>query len=152
MKLKKYLGILLSGVLAIFIVGCSSTETNIPEDKNTKVEETINLTENDIKTIEDNLNTFTEGTAFDGSTFKIENDNKGLKISVLKPITDIMTEYQTITADDTVEAIKKSLVFDDAYECIQDELNKKFDGMQVFIFNGEEEFNNNDYYTLKTIM
>ena len=150
---KKILGLVLVGILTLGIVGCySSNENNTKGESTSKVEENTKLSEKDMNIIEENLKTFTGGTAFDGATFKIEQDKKGLKVSVIKPITDIMAEYKTTTSDDTVGAIGKSLIFNDAYDSIKEEIKKDFDCMQVFIFNGEKEFNNNDYYTLKTIM
>lgn len=149
---KKILGLILTGILILSIVGCSSKNNeNSKNVKDIESEESIQLTDKDINKIQENLKFFTEGTAFDGAKFKINQDKNNLKISVIKPITDIMTEYKTNTADDTVKAIRKSLTFDGAYDVIKEELKHDFNSMQVFIFNGEKELDNNDYYTLKTI-
>lgn len=144
---------LLATILGLSLVACSSSDNS--EEETSKEQEQITkvyLSDEIISKIEENLNTFTEGTAFEGAKYKIELDKNDLKVSVIKPITDIMTSYNTVTADDTVEAIKKSLVFDDAYDSIVEETGIEFDCMQVFIFNGNDELKNNDYYTLKTIM
>ena len=144
---------LLATILGLSLVACSSSDNS--EEETSKEQEQITkvyLSDETISKIEENLNTFTEGTAFEGAKYKIELDKNDLKVSVIKPITDIMTSYNTVTADDTVEAIKKSLVFDDAYDSIVEETGIEFDCMQVFIFNGNDELKNNDYYTLKTIM
>lgn len=149
---KKILVFILICIALISLVGCNSTESSTSTTKSETKKEEITLTDKDISKIKENLKTFTEGTAFDSATFKVELDKNTLKISVIKPVKDIMTTYKTTTADDTVEAIRKSLVFDDAYETIKQETGLKFDSMQVFIFGSEDELKNNDYYTLKTIM
>lgn len=150
---KKFLILVLAGVFTLALMGCSNGNKNKSNDKNiAKSEKNLNLTEKDIQNIQESLKTFTDGTAFDNATFKIEQDQNKLKVSVIKPITDIMTKYKTATSDDTVKAIKKSLTFDEAYDSIKNEIKKDFECMQIFIFNGEKEFKNNDYYTLKTIM
>lgn len=151
--MKKIFLTLLATILGLSLVACSSSDNS--EEETSKEQEQITkvyLSDETISKIEENLNTFTEGTAFEGAKYKIELDKNDLKVSVIKPITDIMTSYNTVTADDTVEAIKKSLVFDDAYDSIVEETGIEFDCMQVFIFNGNDELKNNDYYTLKTIM
>lgn len=154
--MKKILLTLVVTILGLSLVACSSTDNS--EDETLKEQEQeritkIYLADETISIIEENLNTFTEGTAFEGSKYKIElENNSDLKVSVIKNINDIMTSYKTSTSDETVEAIKKSLVFDNAYDVIKEELDIKFECMQVFIFNSEEELNNNEYYTIKTIM
>lgn len=152
MKISKTIKILILTTIYLGLVACS--DAKLKEENNDTQEQITKayLSDSSKNTIEENLKTFTEGTAFEGAEFKIELDKNDLKISVIKPITDIMTSYNTITADDTVEAIKKSLVFDDAYDSIVEETGMEFDCMQVFIFNGNDELNNNDYYTLKTVM
>lgn len=149
---KKILTFVLICMALISLVGCSSSENSTSTTKSETKKEEITLTDKDISKIKENLDTFTKGTAFDGATFEIDIDKNTLKISVIKPINDIMGSYGTLSADDTVETIRKSLVFDDAYETIQEETGLKFNSMQVFIFNSEEQFKNNDYYTLKSIM
>ncbi len=152
--MKKIFFTLVVTILGLSLVACSSTDNS--EKETLKEQEQITkiyLADETISIIEENLNTFTEGTAFEGAKYKIElENNSDLKVSVIKNINDIMTSYKTITSDETVEAIKKSLVFDDAYDVIKEELGIKFECMQVFIFNSEEELNNNEYYTIKTIM
>lgn len=148
---KKILVFMLVCIVLISLVGCNSENSASTTKSETKKEE-LTLTDKDISKINEELKIFTEGTAFDSATFKVELDKNTLKISVIKPIKDIMTTYKTTTADDTVEAIRKSLVFDDAYDAIKEETGLKFDSMQIFIFNSEEQFKNNDYYTLKSIM
>lgn len=149
---KKILAFVLICMSLVALVGCSSSESSTSTTKSETKKEEITLTDKDISKIKENLDTFTKGTTFDGATFEIELDKNKLKVSVIKPITDIMTSYNTFSADDTVEAIRKSLVFDDAYEVIKEETGLKFNSMQVFIFGNEEQFKNNDYYTLKSIM
>ena len=152
--MKKIFFTLVVTILGLSLVACSSTDNS--EKETLKEQEQITkiyLADETISIIEENLNTFTEGTAFEGAKYKIElENNSDLKVSVIKNINDIMTSYKTITSDETVEAIKKSLVFDDAYDVIKEELGIKFECMQVFIFNSEEELNNNEYYTIKTII
>ena len=152
--MKKIFFTLVVTILGLSLVACSSTDNS--EKETLKEQEQITkiyLADETISKIEENLNTFTEGTAFEGAKYKIElENNSDLKVYVIKNINDIMTSYKTITSDETVEAIKKSLVFDDAYDVIKEELGIKFECMQVFIFNSEEELNNNEYYTIKTIM
>lgn len=152
--LKKILSFILICIISIPLVACggNNESTSVEEKENNKDKEELTLTDDDVSKIKENLETFTEGTAFDGATFKVELDKNTLKISVIKPIKDIMTTYKTTTADDTVEAIRKSLVFDDTYDAIKEETGLKFDSMQVFIFGSEDELKNNDYYTLKSIM
>lgn len=149
---KKILSFILICIISIPLVACggNNESTSVEEKENNKEELTLN--DDDISKIKENLETFTEGTAFDSATFEVGLDKNTLKVSVIKPITDIMESYGTFSADDTVEAIRKSLVFDDVYEAIKEETGLKFDSMQVFIFGDEEQFKNNDYYTLKTIM
>ena len=149
---RKILVFMLVCIVLISLVGCSNSENSASTTKSETKKEELTLTDKDISKIKENLKVFTEGTAFDSATFKVELDKNTLKISVIKPITDIMKSYSTISADDTVEAIRKSLVFNDAYETIKEETELKFNSMQVFIFNSEDELKNNDYYTLKTIM
>lgn len=149
---KKLLSFILICVISIPLVACGGNDESASKVENKDSKEELVLTDKDISKIKENLDTFTKETAFEGATFEIELNKKDLKISVIKPITDIMTSYKTTTADDTVEAIKKTLVFDDAYDTIVEETGLKVDCMQVFIYNGEDEFKNNDYYTLKTIM
>lgn len=149
---KKILVFILVCIALISLVGCSSNENSTSTTESDTKKEEIVLTDKDISKIKENLKAFTEGTAFEDATFKIELDKNVLKVSVIKPITDIMKTYKTTTADDTVENIRKSLVFNDAYDAIKEETGLKFDYMQIFIFNSEDELKNNEYYTIKTIM
>lgn len=149
---KKILVFILVCIALISLVGCSSNENSTSTNVSDTKKDEIVLTDTDINKINENLKVFTEGTAFDGATFKIELDKNVLKVSVIKSVKDIMKVYKTNTADDTVENIRKSLVFNDAYDAIKEETGLKFDYMQIFIFNSEEQFKNNDYYTLKSIM
>lgn len=152
MKISKIIKTLILTTICLGLVACSDTQSKDEGSDNQQQITKVELSDDVKSIIEDNLNIFTEGTAFEGAAFNIELDKNDLKVSVIKPITDIMTSYNTVTSDDTVEAIKKSLVFDDAYDSIIEETGIEFDCMQVFIFNGNDELKDNDYYTLKTIM
>ena len=147
--LKKIVSLVIISIIALSLVACSNTDI---EEQNSEEEQVVELTEKDINIIEENLKVLAEGTAFDGATYEIELDKKDLKVCVVKPITDIMTTFKTTNADDTVEAIKKSLVFDTAYEVILEETDLDISCMQVFVYGSDEELKNNEYYTIKTIM
>lgn len=147
--LNKIVSLVIISIIALSLVACSNTDT---EEQNSEEEYVAELTDKEINIINENLKVFTEGTAFDGATYEIELDKKDLKVYVVKPITDIMTAFKTTNADDTVEAIKKSLVFDTAYEVILEETDLDISCMQVFVYGSDEELKNNEYYTIKTIM
>ncbi|MBU5307559.1 hypothetical protein KQI18_07140 [Clostridioides mangenotii] len=137
--MKRVLLLTLLCAFTIVIAGCGSDEQDLA------------LSKEEVKKIEDSLNLWTEDTAYENSKFKIQTDGNNLKIAVVTPIMDLMTHYNTITADETVKAIKKSLIFDDACDSIKEENIVNFDSMQIYIFNNEKDFDNNDWYTLKTV-
>lgn len=147
--MKKLIGLIIIGIISMGVIGCSSTEPAPEQPKEEKIQK-ITLSDSDIASIATELESSCSGTAFDSAKFEISLDKSNtLKVDVIKDINDIMTSYKTLNADDTVEAIKKSLTFDTVYEIINED--KKYNGMQVFVFGSEEEYKNNEYYTLKTI-
>lgn len=146
--MKKILSLLVITLLSFSLVACSSTDTKEPVKEEVKKEE-LTLSDADIKTIKDELTSSCTATAFEGAKFEVKLNKNELSVSVIKNVNDIMKGLNTTTADDTVEAIKKSLTFDTAYETINKD--NKYNCLQVFIFTDEEAYKNNDYYTLKTI-
>lgn len=149
--------IILMLFLPLILFGCNS-KTNKPDniDDNEKNISTtgITLVDNDIKIINDTLEKLTKETAYENAAFKIEiseKNNKSLKISVIKPITDIMSYFNVTTADDTVKSIRNSLTFDTIYDNIKTSLNKDFGGMTVYYYDNEDLYNKNEFYTLKSI-
>lgn len=143
--------------LPLLLFGCNS-KTNKPDniDDNEKNISTtgITLVDNDIKIINDTLEKLTKETAYENAAFKIEmseKNNKSLKISVIKPITDIMSYFNVNTADDTVKSVRNALTFDTIYDNIKTSLNKDFEGMTVYYYDNEELCNKNEFYTLKNI-
>ena len=149
---KKISSLVFTLILSLSLVACNSDTEQNNSEYTIKQEDKIELSQENMDTIETNLKTFTVGTAFDGAEFKIELEDKDLKVSVIKDINDIMKGYNTVTSDETVKSIRKSLIFDSAYEAILEETGLDLSCMQVFIFGSENEFKNNEYYTLKTIM
>lgn len=142
-------------LLSLFLFGCNNqTNKNINSEKILVEENTIILNDNYIKTINDTLEKLTKETAYENAAFKIEmseKNNKSLKISVIKPITDIMSYFNVNTADDTVKSIRNSLTFDTIYDNIKTSLNKDFGGMTVYYYDNEYLYNKNEFYTLKSI-
>jgi tetrahydromethanopterin S-methyltransferase subunit A len=143
--------------LPLLLFGCNS-KTNKPDniyDNEKNISTTgITLVENDIKIINDTLEKLTKETAYENAAFKIEiseKNNKSLEISVIKPITDIMSYFNVNTADDTVKSIRNSLIFDTIYDNIKTSLNKDFEGMTVYYYDNEDLYNKNEFYTLKSV-
>lgn len=143
--------------IPLLILGCSSKTNN--SDNITDNEKNISTTgiildDNDIKTVNNTLEKLTKETAYENANFKVEMSEKNtrsLKISVIKPITDIMSYFNVNTADDTVKSIRTSLIFDTIYDNIKTSLNKDFEGITVYYYDNEDLYNKNEFYTLKSI-
>lgn len=157
--MKRLLIILLTSTLLI-TVGCSSQygnssdDTPMPETSKEIQEQMLELSESDIKIINDNLIELTLNTSHQDSIFKIKMDEKDktwINIAAIKPITYLMTQYDVTTSDDLVKKIQTSLIFDNAYDCILSETNKDFGGMKIYFYDNEENYNKNEFYTLKSI-
>lgn len=141
-------------LLSLFLFGCSKQANKNINAEKVKEENAIILNDDDIKIISDTLEKLTKETAHENASFKIEineKNNKSLKISVIKPITDIMSYFNVTTADDTVKSIRNSLTFDTIYDNIKTSLNKDFEGMTIYYYDNEELCNKNEFYTLKNI-
>lgn len=131
------------------LVGCGGNS-----DKKEDNKQSITLEESDIKIINDTLVELTKGTAYEGSEFKIKMDDKRqgyISVSSIKPIVDIMSSYGVSDSDQAVKSIRKSLTFDSAFEIILSELNKGFEGMKVYIYDNEDNYNKGEFYTYKNI-
>lgn len=143
-------------LLSIFLFGCSDQTIKSENNNNEAIEEknTISLSDNDIKVINEKLSELTKATAYENASFKIKMSDKNadyLKISVINPILDYMTYFNISTADDTVKQLRKSLTFDTVYDSVKNSLNKDFKGMKVYFYDNEEFFNKNEFYTFKNI-
>lgn len=157
---KKILSFILICMTLVALVGCSDSSNNEAQETEATKEKII-LEKEEIEMIKTDITDSILASAYEGAIIKVESKQEKilastdnvLEISVIKSINDIASTYNTLSSDDTVKAIRKSLTFDTAIEIASEKIDKikEFDKIKVSIYNSEEEFEKSEYWTYKNI-
>ena len=154
--LKKLLSLVSISIIALSLVACGNAEV---EDDKEKPEEVTLSTEEESAALE-TIKYMCGETAYDGATFKLVTElqedftkyNNVLKLIVIKDKTEVETYYRLNGDGETVEdSIKKSLVLDTAISAVENDKINKFDRIVAVIYDSEEDYNNDNSYSVDTL-
>lgn len=150
--MKKLLILFLTGLICLSLVGCGGDTTATSNSSSQSKE--VKLTDDDLKVLNEEWDLWFAGDykEYKDASVEFSVDNKDLIMKIVIPKSKMMDVLDVDTSVDLQKSLRNTLCFDDFFDGVKEKLGDKFRCLQIYLYENEEDKNNDRNYqnTLRT--